>query len=170
MDFAMEAGDSHMKVLDLECAVGHRFEGWFASEGEAVVQLERKEVLCPVCGSSSIVRRLSAPRLNLGHHASTPPPSTATIHKNQDKLPEQNLPMSPAMLTAVYERMVQQVLTHTTDVGTEFARQARDMHEGHRKPEAIRGQATAQEVRELREDGIKVLALPVPESSKQSLQ
>lgn len=54
-----------MKVLDLQCPHGHRFEGWFASADEFEAQLSRKLVECPVCGTTEVNRLPSAPRLNL---------------------------------------------------------------------------------------------------------
>ena len=55
-----------MKVLDLQCGHGHSFEGWFGSEDDFQSQLLRKLVECPMCGNAVIVKKLSAPRLNLG--------------------------------------------------------------------------------------------------------
>ena len=58
-----------MKVLDLQCPLGHVFEGWFASEDDFQGQRERGLVQCPMCGDEHIEKRLSAPRLNLGVRA-----------------------------------------------------------------------------------------------------
>ena len=55
-----------MKVLDLQCGNGHGFEGWFASEDDFQSQLARSLVECPLCGDHGIIKKLSAPRLNLG--------------------------------------------------------------------------------------------------------
>ena len=55
-----------MKVLDLQCEHLHVFEGWFASEEEFLSQCARSLMECPLCGSSKISKRLSAPRLHLG--------------------------------------------------------------------------------------------------------
>lgn len=54
-----------MKVLDLSCESGHTFEGWFESEQTYQSQRERNLIECPVCGSASVHKKLSAPRLNL---------------------------------------------------------------------------------------------------------
>ena len=55
-----------MKVLDLQCASGHVFEGWFASHEDFAAQHARGLLSCPVCNDAQIIKRLSAPRLNLG--------------------------------------------------------------------------------------------------------
>jgi hypothetical protein len=54
-----------MKVLDLQCAQHHVFEGWFGSEDDFQNQLTRGLVTCPMCGDVHVTKRLSAPRLNL---------------------------------------------------------------------------------------------------------
>src|SRR5260370_911076 len=54
-----------MKVLDLQCPHGHRFEGWFASADDFESQQSRKLVECPICGANEVSRLPSAPRLNL---------------------------------------------------------------------------------------------------------
>ena len=54
-----------MKVLDLRCEHGHGFEGWFASGDAFEDQLARGLVECPVCGTTTVVKLLAAPRLRL---------------------------------------------------------------------------------------------------------
>ena len=57
-----------MKVFDLQCEeLAHIFEGWFASHEDYDSQQARGLVSCPVCGSDRVIKRLSAPRLNVGH-------------------------------------------------------------------------------------------------------
>jgi hypothetical protein len=51
-----------MKVLDLQCRQGHRFEGWFGSQADYDAQRDRGLVTCPVCNDSEITKMLSAPR------------------------------------------------------------------------------------------------------------
>jgi hypothetical protein len=55
-----------MKVLDLQCANKHVFEGWFASEADFQDQQRLGLVECPVCANAAIAKMLSAPRLNFG--------------------------------------------------------------------------------------------------------
>ena len=146
-----------MKVFDLLCATGHTFEGWFASEDDFVQQRANGLLTCPVCGSSQIDKKLSAPRIRKSaeHHSHTPSPEA---------------PDDAAMVQAVYERMVQHVLTHTTDVGDQFVDQARKMHAGEMEEAPIRGKASAEEAQALLEEGIGVVALPIPKASEGSLQ
>ena len=66
-----------MKVLNLQCAHGHAFEGWFASHEDFESQRERGLLTCPVCNDAQVSKLPSAPRLNLAANAaSTPVPSS----------------------------------------------------------------------------------------------
>lgn len=60
-----------MKVLDLQCAQHHVFEGWFGSEDDYQSQLTRGLLTCPMCGDASVTKKLSAPRLNLSTPVAT---------------------------------------------------------------------------------------------------
>jgi hypothetical protein len=53
-----------MKVYNLACHLDHHFEGWFASEADALSQQETGLLTCPVCDSKEIVRLPSAPRIS----------------------------------------------------------------------------------------------------------
>jgi hypothetical protein len=55
-------------------------------------------------------------------------------------------------------------------VGPQFAEEARKIHYGEREERSIRGQATREETEALLDEGIDVMALPVPENLKGPLQ
>jgi len=67
-----------MKVLNLQCAHQHDFEGWFGSEDDFQSQLARGLVECPLCGDRQITKQLSAPRLNLSTSRGEREVSTST--------------------------------------------------------------------------------------------
>jgi hypothetical protein len=145
-----------MKVLDLRCAHGHGFEGWFASEEDFVQQHERGLVECPLCGDKTIGRLPSAPRLNLG---ATAPKSTAPA-RSDGATPQ------PVTLQHMWVEAVKHVMARTEDVGERFPEEARRIHYGEAESRGIRGQASEQERAALQEEGIEVVALPVPEVLK----
>jgi hypothetical protein len=147
-----------MKVLNLQCAHGHGFEGWFASHDAFETQLQDGLVECPLCGDTAITKLLAAPRLNLG---GARPPAEAAV---QDKPPAENSP------EARWMRAVREVLAKTEDVGDRFADEARKMHYGEVEERGIRGQATQEQTQTLREEGIAVFSLPVPPALKETLQ
>jgi hypothetical protein len=140
-----------MKVLDLQCSHGHRFEGWFASTDEFEAQLSRKLVECPVCGATEITRMPSAPRLNL---------SGAT----------QARPVDPDALQAQVMRALREVLQKTENVGERFAEEARRIHYNEAPARSIRGVTTPEDAQALVEEGIDVVPLPIPAALKETLQ
>ncbi|GKT23442.1 DUF1178 family protein [Acidovorax sp. SUPP3334] len=160
-----------MKVLDLHCAQGHVFEGWFGSEADFQSQLARDLVQCPLCGSGEIRKGLSAPRLNLG---ASPPDAAArpTGGAVTVSLPNPPTPPAPndAALHAAWLRVARHIVAHTEDVGPRFADEARRMHYGETQERGIRGQASPQEAAQLLEEGIAVMPLLLPDAAKETLQ
>jgi len=152
-----------MKVLDLQCAQQHAFEGWFGSEDDFQSQLARGLVECPLCGSTHIVKMLSAPRLNLGALQITDSAKPAQPRQTP-------APVVPTDMQATWMKMVRHVLANTDDVGTQFAEEARKIHYGESDARNIRGQATPEETEALLDEGIDVLPLPVPAALKGTLQ
>jgi hypothetical protein len=148
-----------MKVLDLQCAQSHTFEGWFASEDDFQGQLARGLVECPLCGDSAVSKMLSAPRLNLG----APAPQSAESRQDVVTTPD-------ASLQAAWMKMVRQVLSSTEDVGERFAEEARKIHYGETEERGIRGQASREETEALLDEGIGVMPLPIPKALKEPLQ
>ena len=74
-----------MKVIDLRCQSGHRFEGWFASDDDFLDQNGRGQIECPMCADKVVVRLPSAPRLNLsGAREPSAPPAAATYRATFD--------------------------------------------------------------------------------------
>ena len=148
-----------MKVFDLQCGREHLFEGWFASEEDFVNQKHSGGLTCPLCGDSIVNKRLSAPRLNLlSRGAESPTPRNAT-HSDE-----------PARaLQAVWVALGRYVLASTEDVGDQFAQEARRIHYGEVPERGIRGQATLAETESLKDEGIAVHALSLPETLKQPL-
>ena len=149
-----------MKVFNLRCGAGHDFEGWFASEEDFLSQQQRGLLSCPECGDMQVEKMLSAPHINLGHGKAQPSAGQPTEEQQQRR----------RVVQAMYERMVQHVIEHTTDVGEEFADQARKMHHGEVAEAPIRGRTSQEEAQQLRDEGIEVVSLPVPSVSKRRLQ
>lgn len=148
-----------MKVLDLTCALGHRFEGWFASTDEFSSQRARGLVACPVCGSQQVSRLPSAPRLNLGA-AKAPEESAmsgraATTHASA-------APATEAQLHDAMRTLAHELIARSEDVGDRFAAEARAIACGDAPARGIHGQATPQEAQALRDEGVEFFSLPWP--------
>jgi len=153
-----------MKVLDLACSHGHRFEGWFGSEDDFRQQLARGLIECPLCGNQQVEKCLSAPRLNLGKAAASDPPAPAALAN--PPAPAPTLAHWPAGLL----QALREAVLRSEDVGERFASEARRMHQGEVPARPIRGQSTPSEAAALLEEGIEVLPLPDLPLFKQTLQ
>lgn len=150
-----------MKVFDLSCDAGHRFEGWFASAEQYASQREARAVHCPLCESSEIRREPSAPRLNLGteeaaqENAATPQSGAAGDVSST--------------VAAVFERL-RRMLAETEDVGARFPEEARRIYYDETPARAIRGIASDDEQRALHDEGIETIRLPIPRALNETLQ
>lgn len=166
-----------MKVLNLQCAHQHSFEGWFGSEEDFQSQLSRGLVECPMCADKAVQKMPSAPRLNLGGHAAPEASSTSSdvtpgaamstavtpVQADASKV------MNPEA-QAAFLKALRHVVANTEDVGERFADEARRMHYGDTEARNIRGQASVKETVELLEEGIEVMPLPLPAVVKETLQ
>ena len=182
-----------MKVYNLACPLDHRFEGWFASEVDALEQQTKGMLVCPICNSQEIRRLLSAPRIgkHLRRDLDFPKVSTASIETKVD--PASPIPYQVAnqsnhssensmvlsdqqhgelqeKIQATVMHVMRDIISKTEDVGNQFAQEARKIHYKESPERSIRGQATADESAELREEGIEVLPLPFIPALKGTLQ
>ena len=126
-----------MIKFHLKCDQDHAFESWFQS-GEAYDKLSAAGMVsCTACGSTKISKSMMAPAVSTST-AVTPPKPTE------------------AMLAKLRER----VESSSDYVGTSFAKEARDMHDGVAPERSIYGEANLQDAKKLVEDGIPVVPLP----------
>jgi hypothetical protein len=145
-----------MKVLNLRCSNGHGFEGWFASDDEFMEQNGSGLLTCPLCADSVVTQLPSAPRLNLSGARA---PSEAA----EPTAPAPSSPETQTVATqALWLKAVRHVLANTEDVGERFAEEARRIHYGEAPQRGIRGQVNAEQRDELIEEGIEIIALPLP--------
>jgi hypothetical protein len=138
-------------VYELGCGGGHRFEGWFASSTEFERQRAEKLLVCPVCSNDAVERVPHASYVNRGVREKAPPrPSTraGTHYANVDQ--------------EALAKLVDAIIENTDDVGAAFPEEARRIHYREAPERHIRGTASPREVEALREEGIDVVAVPVP--------
>lgn len=150
-----------LKVFDLQCEHGHVFEGWFGSHDDYDAQQARGLVTCPVCQSAVIEKKLSAPRLNVGHYAE---PAQASESESREVVAtSQNANQHASHLVQLQALVLQQMremVSSTENVGARFAEEARRIHAGESDERPIRGTATREERESLAEEGIAVVSLP----------
>ena len=131
-----------MIIYSLRCDSGHDFEGWFASAAACEEQAAAGQLQCPACGSAGVAKLPSAPHVHTGESA--PRPGNAAVMARRE----------------VITRLRELILANTEDVGRQFAEVARRIHYQEEESRNIRGQVTAEEAGELREEGIHALVVP----------
>ena len=140
-----------MIVFDLGCANSHRFEGWFASNEDFERQIGRKLVTCPLCGNANVSRLPHVFRIGTGGKERAPRAESAAGQKQYSNV-------SSEVLT----KLVEHIIENTEDVGAAFPEEARKIHYRESAERRIRGTASRDEVDALRDEGIEVIALPIP--------
>jgi hypothetical protein len=157
----------------LVCDQGHSFESWFQNSAAYDKQAKRALIACPVCGSAKVEKAIMAPRLARSDTAPAPaatPPLPPPV--NPAAMPP--TPMPPPGKSAVAmmppaERELRKKLKELRDhitknanyVGARFPEEARKIHYGETEHRSIYGEASAEEAKELHEEGIEFHPLPV---------
>lgn len=132
-----------MIQFTLKCEADHRFDSWFQSAAAFDKLLGAGMVSCAVCGSTHVEKALMAPRLQSGGPAPNTPAKTGVTPRQQ-------------ALSALRRKVEE----NSDYVGGNFAREARDMHDGLTPERSIYGEAKPEEARKLIEDGVPVAPLP----------
>ena len=141
-----------MIVFNLTCSNDHGFEGWFASAADFERQQQATQLNCPLCGSTEVTKGLHAPYVNTGSAEQTP----------QRKEQGQDASGQYINIGAEVTKFIEHLIASTEDVGNEFPEEARKIHYQEAPERKIRGNASREEVEELREEGIEVVAVPLP--------
>ncbi len=132
---------------ELSCDNGHAFEGWFGSADDFDRQQKMALVTCPTCGSAHVAKRLMAP-------------SVSTARKKQQRQ-EMAVQTGQREMMAKLREIVSTIRANSEDVGERFPEEARKIHYGETEQRGLIGRATAEEVRDLLEEGVEVAPLPV---------
>ncbi|MGA7546725.1 MAG: DUF1178 family protein [Methyloceanibacter sp.] len=140
----------------LACDRGHGFDAWFGSSGSYDEQAEAQAIVCPACGSHAVSKAPMAPNLAKGVPAPKAEASPAPLAPQPSPPDARHRRQTYALL----RELRAQLKAHADDVGPDFAEEARKMHFGETPARSIYGEATAEEARELADDGIPVCPLP----------
>jgi hypothetical protein len=132
---------------ELSCDNGHTFEGWFGSADDFDRQQKMALVSCPTCGSAHIAKRLMAPSL-----------STA---RKKERRQEMVVQAGQKEMMNKLREIVATIRENSEDVGERFPEEARKIHYGETEQRGLIGRASAEEVRELLDEGVEVAPLPV---------
>ncbi len=157
----------------LTCPKSHAFEGWFASSAAFDVQVKKKQVTCPTCGSAKVAKALMAPNVVTSEQkvASRKRRKALAVRESgpdasQDTGSAPSVPQiapTPEQREALKElrKLRDKILAKSDYVGPKFAEEARRMHADETPGRSIHGEASLDDVKSLVEDGIDIFPVPV---------
>ena len=158
-----------MISFDLECTDKHRFEGIFKDYQAFNDQLDKKMIECPVCGDTQIKRLFTGCSIQSGGVKS----ETADIEKSQNIEAQENIRAlqqnNPSQADNKNQKNISEIISalrefvtnNFDNVGKDFAEKARAIYYGVEKERNIYGESTLEEIKELIEEGVNVMPLPV---------
>jgi hypothetical protein len=148
----------------LQCKKGHEFEAWFASSDVFDRQKKKGQLACPSCGSKSVSKALMAPNVAPRSRRKAAP------EKQQQQQPQQptGSPKPETQRVAAHSEFVSalrklraEIEAKSEYVGGRFPEEARKIHYEEVPARGIHGEATAEEAKALREEGIEFYPLPI---------
>ena len=139
-----------MIVFDLQCLKGHRFEGWFHNTGSFEDQNAKHLITCPVCGDDRIKKMIS-------------PVVTCALRSETEKRGEP----PPIDYQRLAHEIVEYVNKNFENVGPDFTKEALKMHYGATRKKNIRGSATEEEEKVLRQEKIEFFKIPLPKEERE---
>lgn len=154
-----------MILFELKCASEHHFEAWFRDGAAYEAQAAAGTITCPLCGDTRIGKAPMAPRIarhRAGRaeapegNATTPAPVPAPTPGGADE-------RAAAVQGEVARHLgnLRRAVEENCDyVGDRFAEEARRIHYGETDPRGIYGEASADDVAELKEEGVTIHRIP----------
>jgi len=135
-----------MIVFDLQCANGHRFEGWFDDGKDYEDQAAGGLLVCPVCEDTRVAKL----------------PSCFSIRTTAE--PQNEEPRKETAEFSLVKQVLDYVEKNFENVGSGFTREALKIHYGVAEPRNIRGSSTKDEEDTLSREGVPFFKFPVPSS------
>ena len=139
---------------NLKCEHNHQFESWFQS-AEAYQSLASAGLVeCPGCGSQKVEKTLMAPGVTTSRRKA-PAPAAPPSPEAQPVISAPDPKMAEAM-----EKLRDHVENNSDYVGSNFAKEATEMHLGDKPARSIYGEVAPEDAKRLAEDGVPALPLP----------
>ncbi|MEX1035263.1 MAG: DUF1178 family protein [Sneathiella sp.] len=139
-----------MIKYDLKCENAHVFEAWFKNSATYDEQAGAGDIICAVCGSTAVTKAPMAPSV---------PRKGAMTTAQRDDAAKQEVTQA-AMVMSALRQLRKSVEENCDYVGNQFAEEARKIHYGEVEKHGIYGEATAEESRELSEEGVEITEIP----------
>lgn len=133
----------------LRCAEGHEFDSWFRDSAAFDSLYKAKQISCAICGTTRVEKMIMAPAVGNARKGQS---------AELDSPTDLSVPSSPA--EQALRKLHDHVRENSDYVGTEFADEARRIHLGEADARSIWGEATKEDAKSLKDEGIPVAPLP----------
>jgi len=141
----------------LKCEKRHEFDAWFASSTAFDRQRKRGLIACPRCGTVKVEKALMAPSIpkkgkRKAAAPQSPPPTAAS---------DTHRVAAHGELAQAMRKLRAEIEAKSEYVGPRFSEEARKIHYEETPARGIHGEASREEARALREEGIEFFRLPI---------
>ena len=150
-----------MILYRLKCRRGHQFDAWFASGGAFDRQEKGGLLSCPHCGTSKVAKALMAPRIAKRAKTKSVARQDEARPAEAPSKPETQRVAAHRELASAMRKLRAEVEAKSEYVGPRFPEEARKIHYEEAPARGIHGEATADEAKALREEGIEFYPLPI---------
>jgi hypothetical protein len=152
-----------MILYRLKCKRGHEFEAWFAGSAAFDKQEKRGLLSCPSCGTSNVAKALMAPSVakRSKRKAAVRKPDEKPAAVAEAPKPETQRVAAHHELASAMRKLRAEIESKSEYVGPRFSEEARKIHYEEAPARGIHGEATADEAKALKEEGIEFYPLPI---------
>lgn len=147
----------------LKCSDGHQHEAWFASSSAYDELVRKRQLQCPVCGTSDVGKALMTPGIPTRQNKrETAVASPSALQAPMPSVATAAAPGGPQSEAIQMMRKLREFVKANSEyVGPRFAEEARKIHYEESDNRSVYGEASREELSELREEGINFYPLPV---------
>jgi hypothetical protein len=152
--------------FNLRCNLDHDFEGWFPNKDELLKQIGKGLVECPYCGTINVKKTLSSPNIStksnkkLTDTTKNLNSSSSKLQDVNDNFESKNTVFNNYQLRKIYKNLQKTIEKEFTNVGSNFANEARKIHYGEKKPKNIYGKCSESERVDLEKEGVDFASIP----------
>ena len=152
--------------FNLKCNLDHDFEGWFPNKDELLKQIGKGLVECPYCGTINVKKTLSSPNISTKSNKKLTDKTknlNSSSRKSQDvndNFESKNTVFNNYQLRKIYKNLQKTIEKEFTNVGSNFAIEARKIHYGEKKPKNIYGKCSESERVDLEKEGVDFASIP----------
>lgn len=152
----------------LLCEDDHKFEAWFRDSAAYDEQAENGEIECPYCGNVHVRKAVMSPmvasRKDALQQSAQNREQELAIEAADKAAQDVRDGADPREVAEQFMQVVDRLQKHVAEtcdyVGEKFADEVRAIHYGDAEERGIYGEASVEDVQDLHEEGIDIMALP----------